>query len=210
MQRRPLIAGGLGAFVVPRPGHAQPAPRRVGFLGISSPAAASHLIEALKQGMRDFGWREGGNVEYRLVFAGSDESRLDGLAAELVAQKVEVIVAASAVTVRAAQRATKIIPIVMANTQNAVGLGLVASLARPGGNITGISAQQEEVLGKLIEILHEAAPRARRIAFLLNESNPTHPALWATAQGACATLKLNALRVVASSPAELARVLSIK
>ena len=78
---------------------------------------------------------------------------------------------------RAAQRATKAIPIVMANTQNAVGLGLVTSLARPGGNITGISAQQEEVLGKLIEILHEAALRARRIAFLLNESNPTHAAL---------------------------------
>ena len=90
------------------------------------------------------------------------------------------------------------------NIQNAVCLGFVESLARPGGNITGISAQQEEVLGKLIEILHEAAPRARRIGFLLNESNPTHAALWAAAQGACATLKLNPLRVVASSPAALA------
>jgi hypothetical protein len=87
MQRRPLIAAGLIATAFSAPTLAQPALRRVGFLGISSPAAASHLIEAFKQGMHDFGWREGSNVEYRLVFAGSDESRLDGLASELIEQK---------------------------------------------------------------------------------------------------------------------------
>ena len=105
------MAGGLSLLAGVRPSRAQTALRRVGFLGISSPAAAGQVIEALKQGLRDFGWREGGNFEYRLVFAGSDESRLDGLVAELIGQKVEAIVAASAVTVRAAQRATKTIPI---------------------------------------------------------------------------------------------------
>ena len=154
--------------------------------------------------MRDLGWREGSNVEYKLVFAGADANRLEGLASELVEQKAEVIVAAVGLAVRAAQRATKTIPIVMANVANAVGLGFVASLARPGGNITGISAQQEEVLGKLVEILHEAAPRARRIAFLLNESNPNSGTLWAGAQDACAKLTLVALRVVASAPGDFA------
>jgi putative ABC transport system substrate-binding protein len=91
----------------------------------------------------------------------------------------------------------------MANTSNAVGNGFVASLARPGGNITGITTQQEEVLGKLIGILHEVAPGAKRIAILLNETNPSHAAFWAATQSACAALDLVAIRVVASAPAQL-------
>jgi len=85
----------------------------------------------------------------------------------------------------------------------AVGAGLVASLAKPGGNITGFTSQQDEVLGKLIGILHEIVSGARRIAILLNESNPLHAAYWARAQGACAALDLVALRVVASTPAQI-------
>ena len=185
---------------------AQPVLRRVGFLGISTPVAASHLVEALKHGMRELGWREGSNVEYRFGFAGSDANRLDNLVAELIEQKVELIVAPGNLSVRAAQRATKTIPIVMTNVANAVGLGFVASLARPGGNITGISAQQEEALGKLVEILHEAAPRARRVAFLINESNPSSETLWAAARAACAKLTLVAVRVGAKAPGELAAV----
>jgi putative ABC transport system substrate-binding protein len=91
----------------------------------------------------------------------------------------------------------------MAGVLNAVGAGFVASLAKPGGNITGFTSQQEEVLGKLIGILHEVTPGARRIAILLNESNPSHGVLWAGAQSACAALDLVALRVVASTPAQL-------
>ena len=129
--------------------------------------------------------------------------RLDALASELVRQKVEVIVVQNAPATRAAQRATKTIPIVMAGISNAVGNGFIASLARPGGNITGVSNQGEEVLSKLIGILHEVTPGARRIAILLNESNPSHAVFWAGAQSACAALDLVALRVVASAPAQL-------
>jgi putative ABC transport system substrate-binding protein len=114
-----------------------------------------------------------------------------------------VIVVGSWQPALAAQRATKTIPIVIANVSNAVGAGLVASLAKPGGNITGITGQQEEVLGKLIGILHEVTPGARRIAILLNETNPAHAVFWAGAQSACAALDLVALRVVASAPAQL-------
>jgi hypothetical protein len=81
-----------------------------------------------------------------------------------------------------------------------VGAGFVASLAKPGGNITGITTQQEEVLGKLIGILHEVTPEARRIAIRLNENHPSHAVFWAGAQSACAALGLVALRVVASGP----------
>jgi putative ABC transport system substrate-binding protein len=128
---------------------------------------------------------------------------LDALTGELSGQKVEAIVLSNSQAARAAPRATKAIPIVMAGVSNAVGAGFVASLAKPTGNITGLTSQQEEVFGKLIGILHEVAPGARRIAILLNESNPSHAVFWAGAQSACSTLDLVALRVVASTPAQL-------
>ena len=153
--------------------------------------------------MRELGWLEEKNVEYRFLYADGDVDRLDALASELIGQKVEVIVAGSSSVTGAAQRATKTIPIVMVGVSNAVGNRFVASLAKPGGNITGISNQREEVLGKLIEILHVVTPNARRIAILLNESNSSYGWNWAAAQSACAALDLVALRVVASTPAQL-------
>jgi putative ABC transport system substrate-binding protein len=170
------VAVGIGLLVAHPLSRAQPVAtvRRVGFLGISSMAAGRYVIEAFKQGMRDFGWLEGKNVEYRFVFASGDMTRLDGLVLELLSQQVEVLVLSTPQAARAAQRATKTIPVVMAYGSNAVGNGLVASLARPAGNITGISNQNEEVLGKLIEILHEITPGTRRVAIVLNETNPSH------------------------------------
>ena len=204
-RRSVLLAGGIGLLVAHRLSLGQPAAtiRRVGFLAFSSEATNAHLRAAFKQGMHDLGWLEGKNVEYRFVYADGDVDRLDTLASELVGQKVDVILVGSSQSAAAAQRATKTIPIVMAGVGNAVGAGLVASLAKPGGNITGFTSQQDEVLGKLIGILHEVVPGARRIAILLNESNPLHAAYWARAQSACAALDLVALRVVASTPAQL-------
>ena len=204
-RRSVLLAGGIGLLVAHPLSRGQPAAtiRRVGMLQITSEAAGAHLRAAFKQGMNDLGWLEGKNVEYRIVYADGDVDRLDALASELIGQKVEVIVAGSSAVTRAAQQATKTIPILMVGVSNAIGTGFVASLAKPGGNITGISNQREEVLGKLIGILHEVAPGAQRIAFLLNESNPNHPVFWAAAQSACAALDLVALRVVASTPAQL-------
>ena len=204
-RRGVLLAGGIGLLVAHRLSRGQPAAtiRRVGILAVSSEAAGAHLYAALKQGMRELGWLEGKNVEYRFLYAHGDVDRLDALASELIGQKVEVIVAGSSSVTRAAQRATKTIPIIMVGVSNAVGSGYVASLAKPGGNITGISNQREEALGKLIEILHEVTPNARRIAILLNESNSSYGSNWAAAQSACAALDLVALRVVASTPAQL-------
>jgi putative ABC transport system substrate-binding protein len=204
-RRGVLLAGGIGLLIAHRLSRGQPAAtiRRVGILAFSSEAAGAHLYAALKQGMRELGWLEGKNVEYRFLYADGDVDRLDALASELIGQKVEVIMAGSSSVTRAAQRATKTIPIVMVGVSNAVGSGYVASLAKPGGNITGISNQREEVLGKLIEILHVVTPNARRIAILLNESNSSYGWNWAAAQSACAALDLVALRVVASTPAQL-------
>jgi putative ABC transport system substrate-binding protein len=203
-RRSVLLASGIGLLVAFPLSRGQPAAtiRRVGMALFASEAATVHLRAAFTQGMQDLGWQEGKNVEYRVVYADGDIGRLDALASELVGQKVDVIMVSPQVT-RAAQRATKTIPIVMAGTANAVSAGFVASLARPGGNITGITSLYEEVLGKLIGILHEVTPGARRIAILLNESNPSHAVFWASAQSASAALDLVALRVVASTPAQL-------
>jgi putative ABC transport system substrate-binding protein len=204
-RRSVLLAGGIGLLVAHRLSRGQPAAtiRRVGWLSLGSKASSADVYAAFKQGMHDLGWLEGKNVEYRFLYADGDVDRLDALASELIGQKVEVIVAGSSSVTRAAQRATKTITIVMVGVSNAVGSGYVASLAKPGGNITGISNQREEVLGKLIEILHVVTPNARRIAILLNESNSSYGWNWAAAQSACAALDLVALRVVASTPAQL-------
>lgn len=204
-RRNVLRAGGmvlLGAHRLGR-GQAPTALRRVGVLGLASEATGGHLRAALAQGMFDLGWVEGRNVEYRVAYADGKVERLDSLAGELIGLAIEVLVVSSQQATRAAQRATKSMPIVMAGVSDAVGAGFVASLAKPGGNTTGFTSQQEDVLGKLIGILHEVAPSARRIALLVNENYPSHAVFWAAAQRACAALDVDALRVVASTPAQL-------
>jgi putative ABC transport system substrate-binding protein len=197
------VAGGL--FIARSLAHAQSATtlRRVGILTLPSEPAVAPQFKAFVGAMRDLGWLDGKNVSYRFVYANGDMDRLDALASDLVAQKVELILAPSAPSVRAAQRATKTIPIVMGSVSNPVGNGFVASLAKPGGNITGVSNQMEDVLNKPIEILHEITPGARRFAILLNETSPSSTAFWSAAQRACAALNLVALKVVASTPSQL-------
>jgi len=204
-RRNVLLACGIGLLVTHRLSRGQPAAtiRRVGLLWTSSEAASKDLRVAFIQGMQGLGWLEGKNVEYRFVYANGNVDRLDALASELIGQQVSVILVGSSQSAHAAQQATKTLPIVLAGVGNAVGAGLVASLAKPGGNITGFTSQQDEVLGKLIGILHEVAPGARRIAILLNESSPLHAEYWTGAQRACAALGLVALQVVASTPAQL-------
>jgi len=167
-------------------------------------AAGARTNAAFKQAMHELGWLEGKNIEYRIVSAEGDLNRLDALVRELVAQKVDVILAGASLPTRAAQRATKTIPIVMTGVGDPVALGYVASLAKPGGNITGIANQGDELLAKLIQILHEVVPGAQRIAIVLNESSPPHAAYRAVAGSACAALGLAPIWVVASAPAELA------
>jgi putative tryptophan/tyrosine transport system substrate-binding protein len=150
--------------------------------------------------MHDLGWLDGKTIVYRIAYANGDMSHLEALARDMVAEKVEIILAPSPPSTRAAQRATKTIPIVMGSVSNPVGNGFVASLSKPGGNITGVSNQQEDVLGKLVEILHAITPDARRVAILLNETSPSYSAFWSAAQSACAALGLVALKVAASTP----------
>jgi putative ABC transport system substrate-binding protein len=133
-------------------------------------------VEAFRQGLRDLGYVEGQNLVIESRWAEGRLERLPDLAAELVRLQVEVIVAGGASAIRAAQHATHTIPIVMAGTSDAVASGFIASLARPGGNITGLSDMRAELPGKRLEILKETVPQSTRIAVLANPATPYYGA----------------------------------
>jgi putative ABC transport system substrate-binding protein len=139
---------------------------RIGFLGASSPSAISARIEAFRQGLRELGYVEGKNIVIEYRYAEGKLDRLSTLAAELVRLGVDVIVLAGPASIRPAKEATSTIPIVMANDADPVGSGVVASLARPGGNITGLSNLAPEISGKRLELLKEIVPRLSRLAIL--------------------------------------------
>lgn len=158
---------------------------QIGYLMSGPPAAWASRAEALRMGLRDLGHVEGKNITLVYRSAESPE-RLPEVAAELVRLKVDVIFATSSTEVEAARRATKTIPIVFATHADPVGLGHVASLARPGGNITGLSMLLTELVAKELEIMKQALPYMTRVGVLLTVTAPSHrlaaPAVEAAAQ----------------------------
>jgi ABC-type uncharacterized transport system substrate-binding protein len=155
------------------PTHAQQTGKvlRIGFLDASSASGMAVLVEAFRQELSKLGWIEGKNftIEYR--FAEQKTERLTELAGELVRLKIDLIVVTGAVAALAAKSATATIPIVMTSAADPVGVGLVASLARPGGNVTGFTAQSVELNSKRLEILKDAVPKLSRVGFLLGSGS---------------------------------------
>jgi putative ABC transport system substrate-binding protein len=145
---------------------------RIGYLNAVSPATGSDRIEALRQGLRELGYVEGKNIVIELRYAEGKLERLPVLAAELVRLKVDVIVTSGPLPTRVTKQATTVIPIVMAQDADPVGNGFVASLARPGGNITGLSAQRPELSGKQLELLKETVPKLSRVAVFGTSTQP--------------------------------------
>ena len=145
--------------------------RRVGLLMSTTPATAAHIVAAFGEGLRDLGHIEGTNVVLEYRWAEGRPERLAELAADLVRQRMDVIVASSQAAALAAARATKTIPIVMVNASDPVQVGLVASLARPGGNVTGLSQQlTPEIRAKQLQLVKEVVPRATRVVVLWSSS----------------------------------------
>jgi putative ABC transport system substrate-binding protein len=141
---------------------------RIGYLGPGSPATGAHLLEAFRQGLRELGYVEGKTIVLEVRYGETRAERLPELARELVGLKMDVIVASTDGAIAAVKRETQTIPIVMRNSSDPVGTGLVASLARPGGNVTGLSSLSPELSGKRLELLREAVPGLSRVAFLWN------------------------------------------
>jgi len=145
---------------------------RLGFLGAASASADPTRVEALRAGLRDLGYVEGKNIVIEYRWAEGNYDRLPVLAAELVHLKVDVLVTAGTPAISTAKQTTTTVPIVMAGSGDAVATGLVASLARPGGNVTGLTDAVPELMAKWLELLKEAVPRTKRVAVLLNPDNP--------------------------------------
>jgi putative ABC transport system substrate-binding protein len=161
-------------FALCIPVHAQQARKipRIGFLGSASPSTISTRIEAFRQGLRELGYVEGKNIVIEYRWAEGKIARLPDLATELVRLQLEVIVTAGPSSTRPVKETTSTIPIVMAFDNDPVGSGFVTSLARPGGNITGLSTLAPEISGKQLELLKEIVPRLSRVAVLGNSTNP--------------------------------------
>ena len=170
-----LLVLGLGALAAPPAGNAQ-APAKVPRVGFLAPGSASdpgrqRFLDAFRQGLRDLGYVERQNIIIEARFAEGNYDRLPDLAAELVRLKVDVIAAAAVPAIQAAKQATGTVPIVMVVVIDPVATGFVASLARPGGNITGLSLMAPELVGKQLQLLKELVPKVSRVAVLGNPAN---------------------------------------
>ena len=183
----------------PHAARAQPSKsHRIGFLGNGSPTSSQY--EAFRQSLRDLGWVEGQNVAIEKRWAAGDPDRLPQLIAELVQAKVDVIIVSGTPAMRAAQKATTTIPIVFVVLTDPVTMGFMPSLARPGGNMTGVASQFAELITKQLQLLKEGIPKLLRVALLRHAGVPT-PVL-AAAESAARNLGLAARTLNVTEPAE--------
>jgi putative ABC transport system substrate-binding protein len=203
MKRRQLLIAGPALFASPLLAVAQqPRIWRMGFLVAGSSASLGHLLEALKHGLRELDYVEGHNLAVEARWARGQMALLPGLAAELVRLNVDLIVAGGAPAVQAAQKATRVIPIIMGAVNDPVGLGFADSLARPGGNITGLSNMGDETTGKLVELAHEIVPEASRAAVLLS-GDAASQTKWNDAQKTAKALKLSLMPIKAANAQQI-------
>jgi putative tryptophan/tyrosine transport system substrate-binding protein len=205
VKRRELIIllGGTAA-AWPLPARAQQkAMPVIGYLSNTSPGPAAPFLTAFRKGLGETGYVEGQNVAIEYRWAEGRYDQLPGLAADLVTRKVDVILAAGGTpAARAVKSATPTIPIIF-NSGDPVGAGLVASLARPGGNLTGISLLVVELMSKRLELLSELVPQARVIALLVNPTNSTTERITSDVQGAVRTKRVQLLVLKADAENEI-------
>jgi putative ABC transport system substrate-binding protein len=203
MDRRRFLAG-TGAVLLASPlaVEAQQPGKvyRIGMMIGSSLSTSAHLVEAFRQGMRELGWVEGKNVELEIRAADGKFERFPAIVAELLHLRVDIIVAPTMLATKAAKNATSTVPIIMVVASDPLGQELVGNLARPGGNITGLSLMATEILPKQLEILKEAMPQAARVSVLRNG-----PALGAVKEleGAARLLRIELQVLTAGSPEEI-------
>src|SRR3990172_1831051 len=176
---------------------------RIGFLATVSPSTISDRVEAFRQGLRELGYVEGKNIVIEWRYAEGKADRLPGLAAELVRLKVDLIVTAGSPVTRSAKEATSTIPIVMGLDPDPVGNGFVASLARPGGNITGLSTLSPEISGKQLELLKETVTKLSRVAVLGNSTSPGNAQALSEMELAAGALKVKLQYLDVLSPKDI-------
>jgi len=203
-----LIALALALLAAPPAAAQRPAQvPRIGFLSPGSPSDPrwQRYLEAFRQGLRELGYVEGQTMALEPRWAEEQYDRLPGLAAELVRLKADVILAATTPAVRPARDATRTTPIIILAAFDPVAAGLVASLARPGGNVTGVTLMAPELVGKQLQLLQEVVPKVPRVALLWNPANVAHPPQVREAEGAARTLGVRLQPLGARGPEEIDR-----
>ena len=215
-RRRLILLLGASALVTPFASLAQtrPAPviHRIGYLAARSRSTLSNpdpYYDAFVAGMREHGYVEGKNLIVEWRFADGKYERLDALAAELVASKVEIIVTHATPPSQAAHRATKTIPIVTGSSGDPIGDGLAKSLAHPGGNVTGLSLMSVDLSGKWLELLKIISPKLSRVGVLVNPGSTIGPLMLEKIRIAAQTLSLDVIPVEARSPEEIERAVAV-
>jgi putative tryptophan/tyrosine transport system substrate-binding protein len=212
MDRRTFL-GALTAGLLAAPLAVEGQPRgkvwRIGYLDQGSAARSTSYLNGLRQGLRDLGWVEGRNVEIEARFAEGKTDQLPTLAAELVRHKVDIIVTSTTPAALAAKQATSVIPIVIGFAADPVGSGIVASLARPGGNVTGWTHSGLELRAKYLELLKEAIPAATRFGVLWNPANQVHEPSLKVIQGAARRLKVELHLAGVHDPREIETNVSV-
>jgi putative ABC transport system substrate-binding protein len=192
-----LVILTLCLFATPLAAEAQPQTERLWRIGVlmSLYPPDAGPPQAFRQGLRTLGYVEGQNLVIEWRYAQGRDERLPGLAAELVRLKVDLIVADITLGIRAAMQASSAIPIVMATSADAVGAGLVSNLARPGGNVTGLSILLSETSVKRLQLLKEAVPKVSRVAVLWDPATPFHRAMLKEIDAAAPSLRLQPLAI---------------
>jgi ABC-type uncharacterized transport system substrate-binding protein len=198
-----FLLASLGTAAVQRPEKAS----RVGYLtaGSQSDQGRQRRFEAFRQALRDLGYAEGQNIAFEFRWADGQYDRLPALVAGLIHSKVDVIVAVGGAATRAAQQATRTIPIVMVAVNDPLGSGLVPSLARPGQNITGTSLMAPDLVGKQFEVLKETVPKVSRVALLRNPANPASELQLREAEAAARALGMRLQTLEARGPDDIDR-----
>ena len=175
MKRREFIALlGSAAAALPLPAAAQPKIPRIGFMGNSTAALEANLLDAFREGLRELGYEEGRNIVIEYRWANGAYDYFPVLVAELIAAKVDAIVTAGTPAALAVKNATTNVPLVMVAVGDPIGTGLVPSLARPGGNLTGLSSIAPDLEGKRLQLLREVTPALSHVAMFINSLNPFH------------------------------------
>src|SRR5262245_24769942 len=164
---------------------------RIGYVSVSGDAKnPGRFVEAFRQGLRDVGYIEGKNIAVEYRYPGSQPELVPGFVAELVQLRVDILVSSSASALRVAKEATKTIPIVMITSQDPVATGMVESLARPGGNITGVTRLTHELSGKRLELFKEVVPQISRVGILTGRGSSSFPAYEPAAKALKISLEL--------------------
>jgi putative ABC transport system substrate-binding protein len=209
IRRKFLVAFIIGAVSAPLVAQQRPAKvLRIGYLDTSSAGIASVRLDRLRAGLRDLGYAEGKNIVIEVRWAEANYERLPTLVAELLAQRLDLIVAAGPAAIQVVRRATTSLPIVVAASGDPLIFGFVQSLSRPGGNVTGVSSVNVDLSHKYVEILREAVPNLSTVGVLMNPGHPGHPSYLRSIQAA-ARETVKVLPIQAATAGEIEAAFSV-